>query len=108
MFLLDDFLTRAKEGAGIKSDFKLARALGITQASVSTWRIGKSLPSDAIVIKLCAFSGDDPLIVCVQLAAVRAPDEASRKLWEMVEFRLKKARHFDVQGVIAAIELEAA
>lgn len=108
MFFLDDFLSRAKEGAGIKSDFKLARALGITQASVSTWRIGKSLPSDAIIIKLCDLSGDDPQIVCVQLAALRAPDEASRQMWQTIEKRLKKARHFDVQGVVAAIELEAA
>lgn len=101
-------MARAKEGAGVKTDYKLARALGVTQASVSMWRIGKSWPNDAAIIKLCEFSGDDAGIVCVQLAAIRAPDDLTRLLWESVEFRLKKVRHFDVQSVVAAIELEAA
>ena len=107
MFLIGDLLARAKEFAGVKSDYKLARAIGVTHASISTWRKGRSLPSDAAIVKLCELSGDDAGILCVQLAAFRAPDEASRRLWESVEKRLKKARHFDVQEVVSAIELEA-
>jgi transcriptional regulator with XRE-family HTH domain len=104
MFLIADLLIRAKAGAGVKSDYKLARALGVTHASVSTWRKGKSLPSDAVIIRLCEFSRDDAAVLCVQIAAHRAPDDLSRLMWQSVEFRLKKARHFDVEEVPPAIE----
>ena len=108
MFLITDLLTRAKAGAGVTSDYKLARALGVTQASVSTWRSGRSLPNDAVMVRLCEFSRDDAAVFCVQLAAHRAPDELTRLMWQSVEFRLKKARQFDVVEVQPAIKRIAA
>jgi transcriptional regulator with XRE-family HTH domain len=108
MFLLVDLLARAKQGAGVKTDYKLAKAIGVTQASVSMWRIGRSFPNDAAMVKLCELSRDDAGVFCVQLAAHRAPDELTRLMWQSVEFRLKKARQFDVQEVRPAIEKVAA
>lgn len=108
MFLLGDLLARAKLGAGVKSDIKLARAIGVTQPCLSMWRMGRAWPNDTAIALLCQFSGDDAALFCVQLAAFRAPNDLTRLMWESVENSLKRVRHFDALEVVAATKKIAA
>ena len=107
LFSICEFLDHVKDESGIKTDYKLAQALGSTQAAVSAWRRKIALPNAQSVVKLCELSGDDPELICVQIMAASAKDEVSQKLWLSVEKRLRKARQIDAIATIDAIELEA-
>lgn len=103
MFSIATFLDSAKAGAGIDSDYRLAKVIGITHAAISSYRRGKSLPNEGILQQLCALSGDDPDIVAAQVQAARAQSDEGRSLWERVALRLASDRRATIRTVSTAI-----
>lgn len=90
MSFTQNFLDRAKRGAGVDSDYALAKLLGHkNQANVSGWRNGKVLPDERSIIALCRFSGDDPAEMVVDISSLRASNDESADLWRAVASRLK-------------------
>lgn len=89
MFSVANFLDRAKAGAGIDSDYRLAKLIAITHSAVSRYRHDKSLPDDSTILKLCELSGDDTAVIAAEVQAARSTDDATRKMWLAVAARLQ-------------------
>lgn len=69
MISIANLLDAAKAKAGIESDYRLAKVIGITHSVVSSYRVGKSMPNDKILAQLCALSGDDVAVVAAEIQA---------------------------------------
>lgn len=92
MVSIAKFLDTAKQKAGIESDYRLAKILGITHGAMTNYRTNRNLPDERTIEKLCIYTGDDPDVISAQLQSMRARTEEGRKLWERV------ARRLSVQG----------
>jgi transcriptional regulator with XRE-family HTH domain len=90
MFSVSDFLDRAKAGAGITSDYALAKLLGLSHSRVSNWRNDHNAPDERAVVKLCKLSGDDPEHVAACIQSMRAANDDAADLWRRVAVRLQK------------------
>jgi hypothetical protein len=98
MFSVAKFLDRAKRNGKIDTDYQLAKQLGITQSAISNYRLGKTMPDEAAITKLCMMSGDDAAITAALIQADRAEkakNPEGRFIWATVAQRL--------QGTVAAI-----
>lgn len=108
MFSIAHLLDRAKASAGIDSDYRLAKAIGITHAAISNYRVGKSLPNTRILEQLCALSGDDAGLIVAQVEASRAAEGPVRNMWLSVAARLAGRAKVDILPILFAIALIAA
>lgn len=108
MFSIANLVERAKAGAGIDSDYRLAKVIGITHASVSTWRMGKSLPNEKVIEQLCALSGDDPGVIAAEIQAARSKSPEARNLWLKVAARMSGRVSTAFLSVVITIFLIAA
>lgn len=88
MFSIAEFLDRAKLGAGIESDYRLAKVLGVGHSRVSNWRRGENTPDERAIVKLCEMSGDDPGAVAASVQAMRAANVEAANLWQQIAERL--------------------
>lgn len=81
---LDECITR-----GIaKNDSDIARKLGITRASVSDYRVGRSHPNDEVAVKIAELLGKDPGELLAECGAARAKSPATRRAWERIAARM--------------------
>ena len=78
---LRDYMDAACERQQFRSDRALARAMKITQMTVTRWRTGKSLPGDIKMRELARLSGADEEQALVLLNIWRAPDETERSTY---------------------------
>jgi hypothetical protein len=101
MFSIPEFLDRAKRGAGIDSDYALAKLVGVSRANVSNWRNERNAPDERAIEELCKFSGDDPDHVAACIQSMRAANDDAAFLWRRVAERLARGG----QNVIAAVAL---
>lgn len=74
-------LDRFKALKGFGSDNQVAVDLGLSRATVSGWRHGKSHAEPVTVEKLAVFLGLDVLSVLAAVEADRAKNEQTRRLW---------------------------
>jgi len=88
MFSIEQFLDRAKKGAGVESDYALAKITGIGKGNISNYRNGKSMPDERAIEALCRLSGDDPVDVAVRIQSMRAANDDAADLWRRVAARL--------------------
>lgn len=108
MFSIADLLERAKAGAIIDSDYRLAKVIGITHAAISNYRVGKTMPDERVLSQLCALSGDDVAVWAAQIQAVRARTPEGRSMWESIAARLSGVATPAILSVLIAIGLVAA
>ena len=73
---LEFYLEAAKKNHEIKSDAKLASALGISTTSVLQWRYGRSFPADETMVRLAALAGISKEQALLELSYWRADGEA--------------------------------
>ena len=92
MFYVSQWLDFVKDSVKIDSDYRLAKVSKLNSKSISNYRVGRSLPDEVAIEKLCKLSGEDPDVISAQLQSMRARTEEGRKLWERV------ARRLSVQG----------
>jgi len=75
--ILDEIIEKAKEKANIKSDYALAKALGIDRRIVSDWKKQKRHPNTQESIQLATLAGieETTVIACIELEAAKTPQK---------------------------------
>ena len=75
---LTDYMDLARTHSGLGSDNRLAAALEISQASISIYRRGYSMPTPAKMVKLAKLAGIPPEVALLHRASWQADDQVSR------------------------------
>ncbi len=88
MLTTSDLLSAAKRGAGIPSNYRLARVLGTTDNTVFRWHSGAGSPDDAWAAKLAALAGMDVGYAVASMKAAREKDPELRAIWADMAERL--------------------
>lgn len=83
-------LDKAQRAQKVKSDYKLGLCLGIGAASLSNYRLGKTLPDEKACLKLAAAMDEDPGVLVAEMQAQRAKDDETRALWLSIAKRLQQ------------------
>jgi hypothetical protein len=91
MVTIQELLSAAKTGAGIPSNYRLARVLGVTDNTLNRWQHARSFPDDQAAVRLAEMAGMDPGTVLASMHAQRATSEAQRALWSAMAKRLERA-----------------
>lgn len=107
MFSVANLLDSAKAKAGIDSDYRLAKVIGITHSAVSNYRAKKTMPDARVLEQLCALSGDDVAVVMAQVQAERERTPEAKNMWLMVAARLRGAATTAILSVCFAMTLIA-
>lgn len=107
MYSIANLLERAKARAGIESDYRLAKIIGINQSAFGNYKAGRSWPNDKILSQLCALSGDDAAVVAAQIQAEKSHSPEGRSMWLSVASRLQGVAITAILSVCFAIALIA-
>lgn len=94
-------LDKAKVIHKLPSDYKLALVMGISQTSLIHYRAGKSLPDSRVITKICELTGDDPVVLAVEIEGERAKTDEAKNLWAGVAARLALAAALTGAGAAA-------
>src|SRR5690606_19833102 len=86
-----EYLDEAKIAAGLKSDYALAKALGLRQSTISMLRTSGGTFSDETAIKIAELIGTDPAAVLLDANAQRAGSDAEKRVWLRLRKQLSKA-----------------
>lgn len=78
------YMDEAIQKGIVKNDSALAKKLGLSRASVSWWRSGKSAPDDEQAIGLARLIGKPEIELMAEAAAHRAKTPESRTYWERI------------------------
>jgi transcriptional regulator with XRE-family HTH domain len=76
-------IAKAKQTAGIKSNYALAKRLGVTQGTLSRYKLGQGHPAPYIAEKLAELAGMKPEAGVAICEHDRAKTPEQRKHWEM-------------------------
>jgi len=76
-----EYLAACKTRLGIESDYALAKALGISQQAVSSYRAGNSKINDDVALTVAEILGINPLQVIAAANAERAKTEEQKARW---------------------------
>ncbi|ADJ63855.1 phage protein [Herbaspirillum seropedicae SmR1] len=76
-----EYLDEAKNRLGLPSDYALAKALKVSQPTISGYRAGRSRIDDDVALKLANLIGRDPLEVIATANIERAKTPEMKALW---------------------------
>jgi transcriptional regulator with XRE-family HTH domain len=76
-----EYLSACKKKLGIESDYALAKALRITQSTISGYRAGRSRIDDDVALSIAEILGVNPLQVIADANAERAKTPEMRARW---------------------------
>lgn len=82
-------LDKARDIHSLRSDYKLALVMGVSQNSLKSYRDAKTLPDARVIAKICELTGDDPVLILAQIEEQRATSDEARALWHQVAERLQ-------------------
>ena len=91
MITAADLADAARTGAGLPSFYRLARVLGVKDATVANWRHGRATPDDAMTVRLAGLAGLDPAEALAAMNAQRCTDATLRAVWTSIAARLRTA-----------------
>jgi len=97
---IDDFLDQLKRVKKIPTDYALADHFGIQQATISSWRKGRTLPDEVWCVRLAKEIGLEPGYVLACVAAERS-ERAKRP--EVAETWRHMAEKMGVLSIAIAI-----
>jgi hypothetical protein len=86
-----DLVDAARAGAGLPSFYRLARVLGVGDATVANWRHGRATPDDATTLRLAAMAGVDPAQALAAIHVQRCTDPAIRSVLATIAARVQQA-----------------
>lgn len=86
-----ELLDAAKQAAGCTSDYQLAKKMGLTVQTISTWRRGKGTFDDSNAAKIAEILHREPGEIMALCQAERAKDTANRGRWLRVAALLAAA-----------------
>lgn len=81
MDAINKMLDKARDACGVDSDNALSKHLGVTRATVSGWRKGKSMPDVVACDKIAKIIGEKPLSVIAKVGELRAISTAEKAVW---------------------------
>jgi hypothetical protein len=87
MLSTSDLLSAAKRGAGIPSNYRLARVMGLSDNTLTRWN-GGAIPDDSSAARLAQMAGMDVEYVIVSMKAQREKDPELRAIWARAAERL--------------------
>ena len=76
-----EYLAACKQKLGIQSDYALAKALKITQSTISGYRAGRSRIDDDVALTIAEILEINPLQVIADANAERAKTPEMRARW---------------------------
>lgn len=76
------YLDAVKERLDLPSDYATAKALGVTRAAISKYRLGTSIPDDLVCARIAEILDVEPMEVIAATNYQRAKTEDARVLWE--------------------------
>jgi len=76
-----DYLAACKRRLNIESDYALAKALGITQQAVSSYRAGNSKINDDVALSVAQILEIEPIAVIAAANAERAKTPEQKARW---------------------------
>lgn len=82
------YLDEAVETGLSRNDSDTARKIGVTRASISDWRNGRTTPNDDQAVKLAALLGKDPGEILAECGAARAKSPETRRAWERIAAKM--------------------
>ena len=86
-----EYLSAVKAKLGISTDYKLAKALGVSRQLASKYVLGKNVPGPLVAFRIAEILGDQPSAVIADLEAERAEKggkEAEAHEWHEIARRL--------------------
>lgn len=92
----------------IKSDYGLAKLIGVTPGSVSNWRKEKSQMADGPALKVAELLDIDGGELLAKLQEERAEDEDTKKAWRQIAGRLRKTAAVVTIGIAGILGLSQA
>ena len=81
-------LAAAKTGAGIPSNYRLAKVLGATDSTLQRWNTGRGCPDDAHAAELAVMAKLDVEWVVASMRAAREKDPTLRAIFTRTAERL--------------------
>lgn len=94
-----DWIDRVKSTHGWESDYRVAKELGLSRATVSSYRSRTPTLDEDSAVKVAHALGIDPVLILADQALERAKNEEARSAWAVALQRLG--------GVAASIFLVA-
>ncbi|ONN91534.1 hypothetical protein A8D62_10110 [Burkholderia cenocepacia] len=79
-----EYLDAVKQKLGIESDYAAAKALSMTRAGISKYRLGRTYFDDMTAVRVATILDLDPMEVISAANAERARDDSAREFWENV------------------------
>jgi transcriptional regulator with XRE-family HTH domain len=77
-----EYLDAVKIRLDLPSDYAAAKALGVTRAAVSKYRLGNAFFDDTTALRVAEILDIQPFEVIAAANAERARDSETRSLWE--------------------------
>ena len=94
-----NFLDAVKSRRGVISDYQLAKIIGVSQQTVSRYRVGKDYLGDSTAIRVAELLEIDPAIVVAAAHAERAKKPEERRVWEGIIQKLGGAAALLLIGI---------
>lgn len=105
---IEELLDRAKHMANIESDYRLAKALGISAGNLSNIRKGRAHPSNEVAVQLAALAKLDEMQVIAEIELRTANSERKQKFWQNFLEQRGAAAALGVMAIGLAIVLTPA
>lgn len=93
-----ELIEQAKSSANLKSDYALAKAMGVHTGTVANWRKGKQHPSDEEAVQLATLAGIDEMKVIALIHYECATNEKKKEFWK---------NYIESRGLAATLALVA-
>lgn len=76
-----DYINAAKAALGLQSDYAIAKYLGVSKQTASSWKTGRSRIDDYAAVKIAEALKIDPIEVIAVANMEREKDEKRREFW---------------------------
>jgi transcriptional regulator with XRE-family HTH domain len=87
----NELLEKVKEKQGLKSDYQLAKNLGISTGHMSEYKSGKRIPDIYALTRIAIILEIDPLKVIVEMEAETEKNEVKREFWRSFQSSWSRA-----------------
>ncbi len=78
------WIDRVKAAKGFESDYKAAKELGLSRATVSLYRSKSSTLDEDTAVKVALALDVNPVVILADQAMERAKSEPAKKAWQEV------------------------